>query len=128
MGSLMYQGWTFPVPEDDMESCEGHESPILTISSEENSFDDADRLTAVHPPQLVCRADTAQISIVGFQLLCVQGTLRSNQLTSTQGSSFLPLKGNIQPQVDKSTIHTVLMTTGNNYRLRAQRLARRLMV
>ena len=73
MGSLMYQGWTFPVPEDDMESCEGHESPILTISSEENSFDDADHLTAVHPPQPVCRADTGSDQHCGFSATLCAG-------------------------------------------------------
>ena len=71
----MYQGWTFPVPEDDMESCEGHESPILTISSEENSFDDADRLTAVHPPQLVCRADTGSDQHCGFSATLCAGDI-----------------------------------------------------
>ena len=124
----MYQGWTFPVPEDDMESCEGHESPILTISSEENSFDDADHLTAVHPPQPVCRADTGSDQQCGFSATLCAGDNAQQSADQYTRELFPTFERNIQPQVDTSTIHTVLMTTGTTYRLRAQRVARRLMV
>ena len=62
----MFQGWTFPVPEDDLMSCEGHESPILTPTSDALNFV-ADRpLTVQSPTTPVCRAVTGSETLMGF--------------------------------------------------------------
>ena len=54
----MFEGWTFPVPDDDIMSCEGLESPNYgQVFEEITTFEDAFQLNRVsQSPQWDCRA------------------------------------------------------------------------
>ena len=73
----MFQGWTFPVPDDDMVSCDGLGSPISKLSNEDFSdFVDADQPRAVQsPPQTVCRAVPGSEQQRGFSATMSAGDI-----------------------------------------------------
>ena len=64
----MFQGWTFPVPDDDIVSCEGLESPNTRhLLDDITVFEAAPQPLAVHQPsQQVCRAASGSQQQLGF--------------------------------------------------------------
>ena len=86
--SLMFQGWTFPVPEDDIMSREGLESPNKGQNLEEITlFDAALQPTAeLLQPQQVCRAASGSEKHLGTSAsTCAGDVAHDTADTNKQG-------------------------------------------
>ena len=68
MSNLMFQGWAFPVPDDDILSCAGHESPNTEHKLDDFTVFEAapQPLAVLLPPQQVCRAASGSDQQLGF--------------------------------------------------------------
>ena len=94
--SLMFQGWTFPVPDDDIMSCEGLESPNKgRVFEEITTFDDALQPTvASQSPQWDCRAASGSQLHLGISAPMCAGDIAHDMAdTDTSGELFTTYDG-----------------------------------
>ena len=72
--SALLQGWTFPVPDDDIMSCEGSEGPNTGTIMEEPSFAEASCELAVRRQrQWVCRDASGSDATQGHSVVTCAG-------------------------------------------------------
>ena len=94
--SLMFQGWTFPVPDDDIMSCEGLESPNKGHAFEEiTTFEDAlQPMVGSQSPQWVCRAASGSQMHLGISASMCAGDIAHDMAdTDTSGELFTTYDG-----------------------------------
>ena len=90
----MFQGWTYPVPDDDMMPCEGLGSPISKHSNDDFNFVDADRPLAAHSPtQPVCRAVTGSEPHLGYTATLSAGDIALQTADQYTGELYPTFEG-----------------------------------
>ena len=107
-----FQGWTFPVPDDDIMSCEGQDSPSTQHSEDVFVFEAATKSLAESlQPQWVCRAATGSQQQLGkTSQLCAGEQAQITADTSSFGMTLTTFEGDHSKDSPRHHFH-ILRTT-----------------